>query len=124
VPKKGKKQQVKRKPVGITFVLQSDYAAELVKVPKERCIRMLLAMKEALDYVQLKEYDVITLDSKEYYEKMKEKGIPEMWFHDSGINHISPHLDYYVVEFNDGSRKTIAMFPPEYEDEQPDPMFG
>lgn len=104
---------IKREPVSVTFVLQRDFTANVADIPPQNCIRMIRAMKEAMDFVGLKEYDIIALDTKTYYEAMKEKGIPELWYHDVGADRIGPHLNYYVIKFDDGSSKAVMLFPAE-----------
>lgn len=112
-----------RKPVGITFVFETDYTGN-ADADDDKRVKALEGMKLALDYAGLEDFDLIALDEKNYIERMRVKNIPEYWLHDIDQDTVIPLVfDFYVIDFNDGTRKIVGFINLEQEGEQTGMMY-
>lgn len=126
MPNKNKKLKVKRKAVSLTFILATDFTKPENKRIKDAATkaRLLAGMKKAIDFVGVKTFDVIPIDQPESYQAMRERNIPELWCHDASINNdIYPSANYYLIEFDDKSRKMCLLMMPEDEEPEVNPMY-
>ena len=113
-----------RTPIDITFILNHDPSDKSIQVPNLYRHAVMTAMTEALNAVGLENYELITQTDPNFHEDMLRLKLPEAWLHDTGGNSmLAPFENYYIVNFNNGSRIIFILLPPQYNDLQPDPMI-
>lgn len=113
----------KRKPVKVTFIMSDDYVHN-TEIPEKVRFKYLKAIQNTMKFVGLNDFDIITMASiKEYTRKMIENNIPELWTDDlTGQSDKEAVFFYYVVDFNDSSRKMLFFIDRESQNKH-DPMF-
>jgi len=127
-------EDIDRTPSRIIFVLDTDYTDRECSVPDVYRGQMLMAIEQVMEYASLEKFDVIASDDPQYLQHLKEMNIPELWMHDALNGEVGTYSDYYIMEYNDGSRKLYVMKPPTDEEDLvlanpdtrpiPDVMFG
>jgi len=112
----------KRKVVGVTFVMADDYVNDKA-IPEKVRYKYLQAIKNTMQFVGLDSFDIIAMNAKDYIQKLNEKKIPELWADDiTGQSDRDPVCFYYVIDFNDNSRKMLFFLDREVLNRN-DPMF-
>jgi len=106
-----KKNIKDRKVVRLTFVrTKSEDKTEELEITKK-----MVAISKIIDAKDIRE---IVMDDNTS-EKIRKSGLPELWLHDfqNKDRPIQPFKNYYVVDFDDGSRKVVLILeempPPE-----------
>jgi len=112
----------KRKPKCLTFV---RHKCDDKLCHKELTKRMIAISK----IVKAKEMREIILE-KDISETLRNKGVPELWLHDFQNSEcpLQPFQDYYIIDFDDGSKKIYLMLKdfdgPELEKDTPEIMYA
>jgi len=93
----------KRKPTCLIFVRHTCDDQPCLKKTYEKMI-------EICRTLGMEKFDELILDDHAS-EQLREKGIPELWLHDSQNKEkpTEPLQDYCVLKFDDGSVKVMLM---------------
>lgn len=109
---KGKRVN-KRKPTSLTFV---RHKCENKECEKEIIEKMIRISKD----VGTKNIKELVFD-KNASDTLRTAGIPEVWLHDfeNEEHPTMPFRDYYIVDFDDGSKKIFVLLHEAMPDELP-----
>lgn len=93
----------KRKATRLTFIRPKNTDPNEEKKITEKMI-------DITQIIGIDKFQEIVIDEKTS-EKIRNSGLPELWLHDfeNKEQPLKPFLTYYVVDFNDGSRKVVII---------------
>jgi small-conductance mechanosensitive channel len=92
-----------RKVVRLTFIRPKNTDPNEEK-------KILEKMIDITEIIGVDKANEIIIDEKTS-EKIRNSGLPELWLHDfeNKEQPLQPFLTYYVVDFDDGSRKVVVI---------------
>lgn len=110
------------KATAITFIVATDYTD---KNCDKVCVAVRKFLMETMETVvettDLKDFEIITRDGPDFKKHLMERNIPQLGFLALPDVETGPCLDdYYIVDYDDGSRQLYIILPPTYEERQQD----
>ncbi len=112
-------------PTAITFIIATDYTDKKCSKVCDHVRKFLMeTMTTVVESTELNDFEIIARDQSGFKKKLMEKNIPLLGFLVLPDVETGPCLDdYYVVDYEDGSRQLYIILPPTYEERQHDMAY-